>query len=413
MASDKEIRNLLNSIIGIKESEVKPTTIDIFDVSKAGVDETELPFSTQSTLSPTEETPVGAKRVKETGITTGKTGTTFLGLAETGTKDIQEEGKLLKGPGEIVTPDEATENLERKIQESRPRIEKDLKAGTVFTEIKPNESFEAYYERVKKDFPKGSLQSLKDEAAKQYALRFPEYKALAKNPDLMEAILSEANFDVDDYIGESYEKGMKVRSKPSGVRGITTEALEKAGYITKDIGSAIDNAIESLIDEYPQEIEAQFQTNPKTGKAYTKNEVKRLLKTRFIFAASKYFNEGVKPKMIEEIMEKMRGSFSAVNAPKVAERIAEKVRPKYVTPFLTSMLGVIKSGQASDLLMAGTKAAGIGIPLELMFAPEAEAGELFDENEMSDLRIALKFGGEEGYKQKEEEILKNRGIAGL
>jgi hypothetical protein len=80
MASDKEIRSLLNSIIGIKESEVKPTTIDIFDVSKAGVDEAELPFSTQSTLSPTEETPVGAKRVKETGITKGKTGTTFLGF---------------------------------------------------------------------------------------------------------------------------------------------------------------------------------------------------------------------------------------------------------------------------------------------------------------------------------------------
>jgi len=393
MPFTKDIQDYLNKVIGIKPSEVKPTTIDIFDIEKAGTYEKELPFSTQSTLSPTSETPVGTSRIKETGIKTGKTGKTFLGLAETGSKEIQNLGKQIAEPGSIIPPEDATVELEQKIQESRPRIEKDLPAGTVFTEVKPGESFESYFEKVKKDFPNpASMEALKKEAAKQYAIKFPEYKQLAKNPDLLEAILSEKNINPEEYVGGTYEKGMKVKSSTtSGMRGFTTEALEQAGYITKSDTKAIDSAIEELIDNYPQDIEKQFQVNPDTGKPYTKTQMKSAIKTRFLFALSKYFNQEIKPEMVKEVMEKMRGSFSSVNAEAVAENIYKKVRPKYMKPFLASFLGIIKSGGASELLRSGTGAM-LGVPLELAFPSEAEAAEYFTPEELGQMRIKQKFG---------------------
>ena len=422
MTTEKEILDFLGNYIGLTEEEVlkdRPKAIDIFDVDKpeTKLDDTPKGFSSVASTPPDENFAVGKLREKETEITKGKTGTTYLAPAKTESKEIQDLAKKIKGEGELITPDEVTPDLERKIQESRTRIEKDIPAGTTFTNLLSEpleESFEAYYNRVKKDFPASSLEALKAEAAKQYAMRYPEYKALAKNPDLLEAIVSEANFNVDDYIGQTYEKGMKVRSKkPSGVRAITTEALENAGYITKDINKAIDKSIETLIDDYPQQIEAQFQYNPETGKPYTKTQVKRLIKNRFLFAAAKYFNEGVKPKMIEEIMEEMRGSYANYNATTKAKIIADKIRPKYITPFLTSMLGVIKTGQASDLLMAGTKASGLGLLLEVPFMQEAEAADLFTKDELSELTIAEKFGGIESLQKKEAEMLKQKELENI
>jgi hypothetical protein len=138
-----------------------------------------------------------------------------------------------------------------------------------------------------------------------------------------------------------------------------------------------------------------------------------MLSNRVVFAASKYFNQAVTPEIIDEVMTSLQGSQSAINVGTIAKNKFEKIAPKKIGAFTGALVSLIKSGQASDLLMAGTKSAGIGIPLEFLLANKAEAAELYNEKEKSDLNIAVTFGGVEGYKKKQKEILKNKGIGGL
>lgn len=404
MVRVKELTDFVESIAGPSVGDVKRAAGEPYAVDLLGEGEKSLDFSTQAGLVPDEEFPVGKKRIKETGITKGKEGTTFLAPAKTGGADIQGEAKMIKEAGEILEPAEATESLEKKIQASRPRIEKGLPAGFTFPEIevKPGTNFyetpEDYLKRVQKLIPDPvSMQALKDEVAKQYAMRFPQFKSLAKNPDLLNDLAQGVMEDLENYIGEDYTKGLKLKSKDkSGIRKIITEALESAGYKTKDPSVAIDKSIEELIDKYPQDIERQFTTDPETGKAYTKTKIKSLIKNRYLMTMNKYYKDVILPQMTDEVLDEMRGdySFTYLNKDKV-KKIVDAKKAKYLAPFLTSMLTVIKEGGASELLRAGTGAA-LGIPLELAFSPEAEASPAFTEEELAELRIKQKFGEDEG-----------------
>jgi hypothetical protein len=98
------------------------------------------------------------------------------------------------------------------------------------------------------------------------------------------------------------------------------------------------------------------------------------------------------------------------NLEQLAKNEVKKVAPKKIAAFTTALAGIIKSGNASDLLLAGTKASGIGLGLELLLPNRLEAAELFDEKEMSDIAIAEKFGGIEGMTAKQDEIIKEKNI---
>ena len=101
-----------------------------------------------------------------------------------------------------------------------------------------------------------------------------------------------------------------------------------------------------------------------------------MIEDRLVFAAARYKGQ-LDKQIINEVMDNLRGSYSAKNLDTLAKNEIKKVAPKKIAAFTAALSGIIKSGQASDLLMAGTKATGIALPFELLFPKELQAAELY------------------------------------
>ena len=404
----KRLEKYIESKIGIKESDVNPNKAisDLF-----GVEEPDLKFSTQASSTPDKDFPVGKLREKETEIKSaeGKGKKTFYGLSTTGNAATT----AIKGGaerGEIIPPDEAKGmGIDDEIQSKRPKIEKGLPAGFTFPEPKKGEDFVSYYNRVKKALPEATnMIALQNEIAKQYAMRYPEYKTIYKNTELI-------NRGVFDFGEGEKIPGFKVPTRENqGLKNIVTETLQKnEGYITKEAGQSIDKAIAEYVDSIPQKDFNKFATeligevDPLTNKPYTKTRIKKLLSDRVVFAAAKYFNQAVTPEIIDEVMTSLQGSQSAVNVKALADQKFKKIAPKKIGAFTAALTAIIKSGNASDLLAGGSKLAlpAVGVGLELIFPNKAEAAELFTKEELSDQKIAAMFDGIQGLNKKQDEQL--------
>ena len=404
----KRLEKYIEDKIGIVESDVNPNKAinDLF-----GVEEKPLKFSTQSTMVPDEDFPVGKLREKETEIKSegGKGKKTFYGLSTTGnaaTTAIKAGAER----GEIIPPDEAKRfGIDDEIQSTRPKIEKGLPAGFTFPEPKKGEDFIKYYNRVKTALPEATnMIALQNEIAKQYAMRLPEYKTIYKNTELIER-------GVFDFDGGETIKGFKVPTRSNeGLKKIVTETLQKnENYITKEAGESIDKAIAEYVDSIPQKDFDRFavqligEVDPLTNKPYTRTKIKKLLSDRVVFAASKYFNQAVTPEIIDEVMTSLMGSQSAVNVKALADQKFKIIAPKKIGAFTAALTAIIKSGNASDLLAGGSKLAlpAVGVGLELIFPNKAEAAELFTKDEISDQQIAAKFDGIQGLRKKQDEQL--------
>jgi len=394
----------IKSKIGITESQVNPNKQinELFGVA----DEPKLQFSTQSALTPDKDNPVGTLREKETGaiVKEGKGEKTFKGLSDTkeAVKDLKNNFGYTAGM--LVEPENMSDEIKTKVQKERPFIEgeKRLKTGFTFPEPKiingAPEPFEAYYKRIKTALPSAtSIIALQNEVAKQYAMKFPNYKKVPKTVDLLQSGL--INFDSSDPFTE-LEKGVKIPSRENtGIRKIVTETLEQnEGYVTKEAGKSIDKAIKEYVDSIPQKDFDKFavdllgEVDPSTKKPYTKAKIKNMLSDRIIFAASKYFNQAVTPEILDEVMSSLRGSQSAINVGDIAEQKVKQIGGKKIGAFTAALTAIIKSGNASDLLASGTKAVGFGLPFELLFPNKAEAAELMSDKERKDLRVRQTFG---------------------
>ncbi len=379
--------------------------------------EGKLPSTLSSELKPTGEFPVGISRDKGTGIQFNKKGKTFLGLSNTSlaAKLAKKYGFVA---GEIITPEMAAPypDLVEAIQKGRPRIESGLPAGFTFPVPKPNEDFPTYYERVKKVLPGAATAALYQESKKQYQLRYPSYQAGPKITDLIEGgVIPE-----EDLIkGTSkIETGFKVPTRSdTGVKKIITEALEKnEGYVT--VAKSIDPYIDDLVKNLPQESFDKFavefigKVDPDTDKPYTKNKIKSLVSARLKKSVAEYYNTVVVPEIMAEVNKATAGSQSAVNNKTITKNAFEKIGPKKIAAFTAAIMGIVKSGQASDLLMSGTKAVGFGLPFELLFPRELQAATLYTPADyekfiqiMQDRMIDEKFKNIEPLNQEEQQQL--------
>ena len=411
----------VNTILdAIKEEEdlfkFKPSDIDENKAIKDlfGVEEPKLEFSTQAKTVPTKDSPVGQSRIKETEMKAGKTGKTFLGLSNTASavktakKLGSETGEILTATDQIVgdtTFSKAPDSVQQSVQSSRPYIEGDakLKAGEVFPEPKVNkagqlvEGFEDYFNRVKNVFENPlKIVALKNEIAKQYAIRYPEYKNISKNIDLIERGL----FDFDP--NTEKVKGLKIPDRKNiGVKKVVTEALEtNEGYVTKI--NSIDKVIEDTLKKNLQKSTNDFavrligQMDPDTGRPFTPAKIQSLIAQR-INSAGAVYTEALKKDITATVMNNLKGKMSMSNLDQLAKNEVKKVAPKKIAAFTTALAGIIKSGNASDLLLAGTKASGIGLGLELLLPNRLEAATLFDPTEL-----------EENYKLSAREDIKKK-----
>ena len=379
--------------------------------------EGKLPSTLSSELKPTDEFPVGISRDKGTAIQFNKKGKTFLGLSNT-----SEAARLAKKygfvAGEIITPEMAAPypDLVKAIQKGRPRIESGLPAGFTFPVPKPNEDFPTFYERVKKVLPGAATAALYQESKKQYQLRYPSYQAGPKMTDLIESGL----IPEEDLVKgtANIEKGFKVPTRSeTGVKKIITEALEKNEcYIT--VAKSIDPYIDDLVKNLPQESFDRFavdligKKDPDTDKPYTKNKIKSLVAARLKKSVAEYYNTVVVPEIMAEVNKATAGSQSAVNNKTITENAFKKIGPKKISAFTAAIMGIAKSGGASDLLLAGTKATGLGLGLELLLPNQLEAAELYTPADyekfnqiMSDRMIDVKFGNIEPLTQKQQQQL--------
>ena len=374
--------------------------------------------SSRSVNVPDDKFPVGKFRIKETGVEALKKGGTFLGLADT-KEAVKIAKKLGFEPGTVI--DVQTLNkypeLKNAITKSRDYIEASLPAGTTFPKPKADEAFDAYYKRVKDFFPTGtSMVALMNESAKQFQLRYPEFKAGPKLLDLINE--GTIPFDLEGEI----QRGLKIPDpKNKGVKKIITELLENnKGYIT--VADSIDPYIDDLVKNFAQSdfdkfaVDLRNSIDPSTNKPYTKNKIKTLVANRLKFAVAQYYNTQVTPEIIDSVYDSMRGSTASLNAEKIAENKFKTIAPKKLAAFTTAIVSIAKSGGASELLNLGSKVAltgGIGAGLEILFPNEAQAAELFSQDELSKLGIIDKFQGQDARILEQENILKNKGVAGL
>jgi hypothetical protein len=383
------LEKFIKNLIGIKESEVNPNIAP----SMFG-DEIEKKFSTQSTLTDVE--PVGKLREKTTGAKANITGKTFYGVANT-KNAIKIAAQYGYGKGDFIPAEVINKypDLAEAIQGSRPIIEKDLKAGFTLPDPIKGESFDDYYKRVKAELPTAqSMIALEAQIRKNYKAKFPEYADVTKTVDFQERGLLDFDPNAEKVKGLNIPTG-----KNEGIRKIVTEQLEaNLGYIPKEGRKAIDTAIEEYVMSMPQKDFDKFtvdllgEVDPSTKKPYTKDKVKKMLSNRIVFAASKYFNQSITPQIIDEVMTSIQGSQGSYNVGNIAEKAYKKIGPKKIGGFTAALVSLIKSGQASDLLMAGTKASGIGIPLEIILASDLEAEEYLTPKERGDLLVRQKFG---------------------
>ena len=356
------------------------TVDDLFGTNVEGT-EGKLP-SSRSVNVPDEKFPVGKFRIKETGVEAMKKGGTFLGLANT-KEAVKIAKKLGFEPGTVIDVETLNKypELKKAITSSRDYIEASLPAGTTFPKPKAGEAFDAYYKRVKDMFPSGtSMVALMNESAKQFQLRYPEFKAGPKLLDLINE--GTIPFDLEGEI----QRGLKIPDpKAKGTKAIITELLQNnKGYLT--VADSIDPYIDDLVKNFSQAdydrfaVDLRNSIDPSTGKPYTKAKIKTLVANRLKFAVAQYYNTTVTPEIIDDVYNSLRGSTSSVNAEKIAENKFKTIAPKKLAAFTTAIIGIAKSGGASELLSFGSKAAlgsGIGLGLEILFPNEAQAAELY------------------------------------
>ena len=356
------------------------TVDDLFGTNVEGTGG-KLP-SSRSVNVPDEKFPVGKFRIKETGVEAMKKGGTFLGLANT-KEAVKIAKKLGFEPGQVIDVETLNKypELKKAITSSRDYSEASLPAGTTFPKPKAGEAFDAYYKRVKDMFPSGtSMVALMNESAKQFQLRYPEFKAGPKLLDLINE--GTIPFDLEGEI----QRGLKIPDpKNKGVKKIITELLENnKGYLT--VADSIDPYIDDLVKNFSQAdydrfaVDLRNSIDPSTNKPYTKAKIKTLVANRLKFAVAQYYNTTVTPEIIDDVYNSMRGSTSSVNAEKIAENKFKTIAPKKLAAFTTAIIGIAKSGGASELLSFGSKAAlgsGIGLGLEILFPNEAQAAELY------------------------------------
>ena len=398
--ADSPIKIIQNAIKESQELLLKGSDVDPNKQIKDlfGVEEPKLDFSSQAQLTPTEDSPVGQLREKETGMKTneGKGKKTFKGLADT-TQAVTTAKTLGAEKGQILIPESqskvatstvfetADPKVEAKVQENRPFIEgkNKLQAGEAFPDAKVNkkgkliEPFEDYFKRIQNLYADPlKIVALQNEVAKQYAMKYPEYKTISKNLELIEGGL----FDFDPDARKI--KGLKIpEGKTTGVKAVVTEALENnEGYRTKakSIDKIIADALKGNKQASFNKLAVQLigQVDPSTGKPYTPTKINKMIEDRLVFAAARYKGQ-LDKQIINEVMDNLRGSYSAKNLDTLAKNEIKKVAPKKIAAFTAALSGIIKSGQASDLLMAGTKATGIALPFELLFPKELQAAELY------------------------------------
>ena len=398
--ADSPIKTILNAITESQELLLKPSDVDPNKQIKDlfGIEEPKVDFSSQAQLTPTKDSPVGQLREKETEMTTkeGKGKKTFKGLADT-TQAVGTAKVLGAEKGQILIPESQTKvatdtvfetadpKVQSKVQENRPFIEgkNKLQAGEAFPDAKVNkkgkliEPFEDYFKRIQNLYADPlKIVALQNEVAKQYAMKYPEYKTISKNLELIEGGL----FDFDPDARKI--KGLKIpEGKTTGVKAVVTEALENnEGYRTKakSIDKIIADALKGNKQASFNKLAVQLigQVDPSTGKPYTPTKINKMIEDRLVFAAARYKGQ-LDKQIINEVMDNLRGSYSAKNLDTLAKNEIKKVAPKKIAAFTAALSGIIKSGQASDLLMAGTKATGIALPFELLFPKELQAAELY------------------------------------
>ena len=383
---------------GIPVEPFKDAVGTVDDLFGTNVEATEglLP-SSRSVNVPDEQFPVGKFRIKETGVEALKKGGTFLGLANT-KEAVKIAKKLGFEPGMVIDVETLNQypELKNAITQSRDYIEASLPAGTTFPKPKADEAFDVYYKRVKDMFPSGtSMVALMNESAKQFQLRYPEFKA---GPKLLE-LINEGTipFDLEGEI----QRGLKIPDpKNKGVKKIITELLENnKGYLT--VADSIDPYIDDLVKNFAQSdydkfaVDLRNSIDPSTNKPYTREKIKTLVANRLKFAVAQYYNTQVTPDIINSVYDSMRGSTSAVNAEKIAENKFKTIAPKKLAAFTTAIVSLAKSGGASELLSLGSKAAlgtGIGAGLEVLFPNEAQAAEFMTPKERGELLVKQKFG---------------------
>ena len=383
---------------GIPVEPFKDAVGTVDDLFGTNIEATEglLP-SSRSVNVPDEQFPVGKFRIKETGVEALKKGGTFLGLANT-KEAVKIAKKLGFEPGMVIDVETLNQypELKNAITQSRDYIEASLPAGTTFPKPKADETFDVYYKRVKDMFPSGtSMVALMNESAKQFQLRYPEFKA---GPKLLE-LINEGTipFDLEGEI----QRGLKIPDpKNKGVKKIITELLENnKGYLT--VADSIDPYIDDLVKNFAQSdydkfaVDLRNSIDPSTNKPYTREKIKTLVANRLKFAVAQYYNTQVTPDIINSVYDSMRGSTSAVNAEKIAENKFKTIAPKKLAAFTTAIVSLAKSGGASELLSLGSKAAlgtGIGAGLEVLFPNEAQAAEFMTPKERGELLVKQKFG---------------------
>ena len=277
---------------GIPVEPFKDVVGTVDDLFGTNVEATEglLP-SSRSVNVPDEQFPVGKFRIKETGVEALKKGGTFLGLANT-KEAVKIAKKLGFEPGMVIDVETLNQypELKNAITQSRDYIEASLPAGTTFPKPKADETFDVYYKRVKDMFPSGtSMVALMNESAKQFQLRYPEFKA---GPKLLE-LINEGTipFDLEGEI----QRGLKIPDpKNKGVKKIITELLENnKGYLT--VADSIDPYIDDLVKNFAQSdydkfaVDLRNSIDPSTNKPYTREKIKTLVANRLKFAVAQYY----------------------------------------------------------------------------------------------------------------------------
>lgn len=372
------IVNKFNQLFGIKPSEI-PIPKQVGE----GVDlDKPLGSSTKSLQVPTKENPMGTLRETETKLGFGKTGKTPYGLADTRSPAFQEYYKKenLSGQqafdfGEVKTKTEIPESLQVNIRE--PLQTKNVTTKTII----PNpanygiDEFDRYYADFKKTFPGfKDMQALENFATVEFQKKYENYK---KAPKLKTFVEEGVIPKTEEFLGDmEFKTGVKTPNRyKTGIKAAVTEALKQnEGYITKEVTDSIDDYIRQFVDSIPQKdfdkfaVELIGETNKK-GKPYTPTEIKKALSNRAVFALNNFMDKKIKPAMLDELFKEMQGEMSFTYLEPKIEAKMNKLRKKYIAPTVAALVSIVKSGQASELLKAGS-AELFGYGGDLIFSPE-------------------------------------------
>tara|TARA_E500000318_G_scaffold59747_2_gene55444 strand:- start:3286 stop:4596 length:1311 start_codon:yes stop_codon:yes gene_type:complete len=377
-----------------------------------------LDVSTKSTFVPDKNNPMGKFRETETKLGKGSTGKSPYGLANTNSPEFK---KFLKDEG--LTGQQAFDFGDVKPKTDFPdklqvNIREPLQTKNVTTKtIGPNpanygiDEFDRYYADFKKTFPKfKDMQALENYATVRFQQKYPNYK---KAPKLVSLIDEGVLPKTDDFLKDMETKtGVKTPSRyKTGIRAAVTEALKQnEGYVTKEVTEAIDDYIRQFVDSIPQKdfdkfaVELIGEVNPKTGKPYTPTEIKKALSNRAVYALGSFMDKKIKPAMLDELFKSMAGSMSFDNLEPIIERKMNKLRTKYIAPTVAALVGIVKSGNASQLLKAGSSEL-FGIPGEFIFASElGPDSETFTQKEQDEIDKARFIFGNNYAEQLKEQI---------